>query len=128
MKGLIKLAMVFVLIGISESLQAENKEKHRFVANTGQLVKYLGLDGSQINKVSEINEYFILMQDDLKARNERVRKQKMEQAIFTNLKLLKEELTEDQYRKYVAILNVTYNNQRLESLDTLVNTDCLTFK
>lgn len=128
MKSLLKLAIVFVLIGISESLQAENKGKYQFVANTGQLVKYLELEELQVNNVSEINEYFISMQNSIKTRNEQIRKTKMEQAINTNLKLLKDELTEEQYRKYIAILNITHNNQRLKSSDNLLDLDCLTFK
>jgi len=35
----------------------------------------------------------------------------MEQAIYGNLKLMKETLTEDQYRSYLGLLNLTYNNR-----------------
>lgn len=40
----------------------------------------------------------------------------MHQAVYGNLKLMKQVLTPDQYRKYVTLLNVTNNNNRALSL------------
>ena len=37
----------------------------------------------------------------------------MRQAVYGNLKLMREALNEDQYRKYVTLLNVTNNNNRM---------------
>lgn len=34
----------------------------------------------------------------------------MQQTVYSNLKLMKETLTPEQYRKYVILLNVTHNN------------------
>ena len=41
----------------------------------------------------------------------------MEEAVYGNLKLMRKTLTTDQYRKYVMLLNATYNNNRLAMLD-----------
>ena len=37
----------------------------------------------------------------------------MYDAVYGNLKLMKKALTADQYRKYVTLLNITNNNNRI---------------
>ena len=44
-----------------------------------------------------------------------MRGKRMRQAVFGNLKLMKKALSTDQYRKYVALINVTNNNNRMMS-------------
>ena len=39
-----------------------------------------------------------------------LREKKLLEAVYGNLKLMKEVLTQEQYRKYVTLLNVTNNN------------------
>ena len=53
---------------------------------------------------------------DLKRQDERLQK-----AVYGNLKLMKEALTADQYRKYVILLNVTNNNNRLTGAVTFTD-------
>lgn len=45
----------------------------------------------------------------------KMRDKRMRQAVFGNLKLMKKALSTDQYRKYVALINVTNNNNRMTS-------------
>ena len=67
------------------------------------------------------SDYFVQEQrkslsKDLKRQDERLQK-----AVYGNLKLMKEALTADQYRKYVILLNVTNNNNRLTGAVTFTD-------
>ena len=98
MKRLV-MAMSALLVSVTMSFAQESSlHKEPFVVNVGQLVSYLELRPSQINEVAMINDYF-----------------REKQAVFGNLKLMKKALSTDQYRKYVALINVTNNNNRMTS-------------
>ena len=111
MKRLV-MAMSALLVSVTMSFAQESSlHKEPFVVNVGQLVSYLELRPSQINEVAMINDYFREKQSEgLKMRDKRMR-----QAVFGNLKLMKKALSTDQYRKYVALINVTNNNNRMMS-------------
>ena len=47
--------------------------------------------------------------------------ERLQKAVYGNLKLMKEALTADQYRKYVILLNVTNNNNRLTGAVTFTD-------
>ena len=86
-----------------------------------RLSSYLGLAPYQMEEVLNINDYFVQEQrkslsKDLKRQDERLQK-----AVYGNLKLMKEALTADQYRKYVILLNVTNNNNRLTGAVTFTD-------
>ena len=79
-----------------------------------RLSKYLRLTEAEAPEVAKINAYFenqlgqplsaeVLSQSE---RQEEVRK-----ALLCNLKLMKQALTKEQYRKYVALINVSRANQ-----------------
>ena len=42
----------------------------------------------------------------------------MYQAVYCNLKVMKKALSQDQYRKYVTLLNITNNNNRTLGVNT----------
>lgn len=129
MNNLIKVLVVSVFIATGGLLHAEGKGGQLFVADTQQLIKYLDLKGYQISNVDEINRDFISMQYDLATKNKKTDKQEMKKVVYKNLKSLKDVLTAEQYRKYVAILNITHYNQQVQSPKNcnLTETDCLTF-
>ena len=110
MKRLV-MAMSALLVSVTMSFAQESSlHKEPFVVNVGQLVSYLELRPSQINEVAMINDYFREKQSEgLRGSH------KMRQAVFGNLKLMKKALSTDQYRKYVALINVTNNNNRMTS-------------
>ena len=85
------------------------------LVNVGQLVSYLELRPSQINEVGMINDYFREKQSEGLRGSHKMRDKRMRQAVFGNLKLMKKALSTDQYRKYVALINVTNNNNRMMS-------------
>ena len=115
-----KLIMAVAVLGMSATMnfakaQCVNEygNKEPFAVEFSRLSSYLGLAPYQMEEVLNINDYFVQEQrkslsKDLKRKDERLQK-----AVYGNLKLMKEALTADQYRKYVILLNVTNNNNRL---------------
>ena len=113
MKRLV-MAMSALLVSVTMSFaQESNLHKEPFVVNVGQLVSYLELRPSQINEVGMINDYFREKQSEGLRGSHKMRDKRMRQAVFSNLKLMKKALSTDQYRKYVALINVTNNNNRM---------------
>ena len=123
-----KLIMAVAVLGMSATMnfakaQCVNEygNKEPFAVEFSRLSSYLGLAPYQMEEVLNINDYFVQEQrkslsKDLKRQDERLQK-----AAYGNLKLMKEALTADQYRKYVILLNVTNNNNRLTGAVTFTD-------
>ena len=123
-----KLIMAVAVLGMSATMnfakaQCVNEygNKDPFAVEFSRLSSYLGLAPYQMEEVLNINDYFVQEQrkslsKDLKRQDERLQK-----AVYGNLKLMKEALTADQYRKYVILLNVTNNNNRLTGAVTFTD-------
>ena len=123
-----KLIMAVAVLGMSATMnfakaQCVNEygNKEPFAVEFSRLSSYLGLAPYQMEEVLNINDYFVQEQrkslsKDLKRQDERLHK-----AVYGNLKLMKEALTADQYRKYVILLNVTNNNNRLTGAVTFTD-------
>ena len=123
-----KLLMAVAVLGMSATMNFakaqcvnEYRNKEPFAVEFSRLSSYLGLAPYQMEEVLNINDYFVQEQrkslsKDLKRQDERLQK-----AVYGNLKLMKEALTADQYRKYVILLNVTNNNNRLTGAVTFTD-------
>ena len=123
-----KLIMAVAVLGMSATMnfakaQCVNEygKKEPVAVEFSRLSSYLGLAPYQMEEVLNINDYFVQEQrkslsKDLKRQDERLQK-----AVYGNLKLMKEALTADQYRKYVILLNVTNNNNRLTGAVTFTD-------
>ena len=123
-----KLIMAVAVLGMSATMnfakaQCVNEygNKEPFAVEFSRLSSYLGLAPYQMEEVLNINDYFVQEQrkslsKDLKRQDERLQK-----AVYGNLKLMKEALTADQYRKYVILLNVTNNKNRLTGAVTFTD-------
>lgn len=123
-----KLIMAVAVLGMGATMnfakaQCVNEygNKEPFAVEFSRLSSYLGLAPYQMEEVLNINDYFVQEQrkslsKDLKRQDERLQK-----AVYGNLKLMKEALTADQYRKYVILLNVTNNNNRLTGAVTFTD-------
>lgn len=114
--------MIMMLMGLSVSgnlVKAESvyeqTEETPFAISFQQLSKYLQLETTQMEPVYQINEAFRANQEEAQSRGAKRKGELMKQALLVNLKQMKEALSEAQYRDYVAILNVTNNNNRLLS-------------
>lgn len=113
MKRMVMAVAALVLSVTMGFAQGSDLSKEPFLVNMTQLTSYLELHPSQMNEVSLINAYFIEKQNESLRAGDKLRDKKMRQAVFGNLKLMKKALSSDQYRKYVALINVTNNNNRV---------------
>ena len=123
-----KLIMAVAVLGMSATMnfakaQCVNEygNKEPFAVEFSRLSSYLGLAPYQMEEVLNINDYFVQEQrkslsKDLKRQDERLQK-----AVYGNLKLMKEALTANQYHRYVILLNVTNNNNRLTGAVTFTD-------
>ncbi len=106
-------------VGFSQNASSNIDEP--FNPNVVQLSKYLELSANQFDDVVLINEYFVDKQRDSLTGKEKHRDKKMYIAVYGNLKLMKDVLDEDQYRKYVTVLNVTNNNKKSAGVTSMID-------
>ena len=116
-----KLFMAVAILGISATVSFakaqcvnENGNKEPFAVEFGKLSSYLDLTPSQMDEVYDINEYF-------KGQQKESQEERLQKAVYGNLKLMKSALSDNQYRKYVTLLNVTNNNNRLTGAVTFTD-------
>ena len=109
-KLVLSVALVMGFVGASYAQDING----RFKLDFERLDAYLGLLPTQVEEVLSINERFLESQATaMAAEGVEARDEAMRQAVYGNLKLMREVLNEDQYRKYVMLLNVTNNNNRM---------------
>lgn len=116
------LAVAAVLMSASVGFAQTSEvklSKEPFAVNAERLSSYLQLTPSQYNEVAEINAYFIEKQGESVKASSKLQGKKMHQAVYGNLKLMKKALTPEQYRKYVVLLNITNNNNRLMGINAI---------
>lgn len=81
--------------------------------NVNKLGKYLNLTSAQSEEVSNICDYFTEQMG--RATNAKKKKEeKLHNAVYGNLKLMRKTLTNEQYSKYAALMNVTLKNKGIE--------------
>ena len=124
-----KLFMAVAILGISATVSFakaqcvnENGNKEPFAVEFGKLSSYLDLTPSQMDEVYDINEYFKGQQKESLSRDTKRQEERLQKAVYGNLKLMKSALSDNQYRKYVTLLNVTNNNNRLTGAVTRIFT------
>lgn len=123
-----KLFMAVAILGISATVNFakaqcvnENGNKEPFAVEFGKLSSYLDLTPSQMDEVYDINEYFKGQQKESLSRDTKRQEERLRKAVYGNLKLMKSALSDNQYRKYVTLLNVTNNNNRLTGAVTFTD-------
>ena len=87
------MAVAAVLLCATMGFARENRNnvsKEPFAINFEKLSNYLQLSSYQANEVANINEYFLDMQGESLRASEKMRDKKMRQAVYGNLKLMKE--------------------------------------
>jgi hypothetical protein len=105
-----RLGMMVVALMMVATMSFAQKVSDSKSMSFDKLSRYLQLDANQIAEVSEINTYFEnQLGQPLSCNN--ARPEETRNALLCNLKLMKRALTKDQYRKYVALINVTRANQ-----------------
>lgn len=109
-----RLGMMFVALMMVATVSFAQNVNDSKSEKFDKLSNYLRLQPEQIAEVSEINAYFENqlggpLSADALCNN--VRPEETQNALLCNLKLMRRALTKDQYRKYVALINVTRANQ-----------------
>lgn len=77
--------------------------------NSYKLGKYLNLRADQSEEVANICDYFASQMK--KANYAKDNTKLLRNAIYGNLKLMKNVLSAKQYSKYAAVMNITLNNE-----------------
>jgi len=123
-----KLFMAVAILGISATVSFakaqcvnENGNKEPFAVEFGKLSSFIDLTPSQMDEVYDINEYFKGQQKESLSRDTKRQEERLQKAVYGNLKLMKSALSDNQYRKYVTLLNVTNNNNRLTGAVTFTD-------
>lgn len=123
-----KLFMAVAILGISATVSFakaqcvnENGNKEPFAVEFGKLSSTIDLTPSQMDEVYDINEYFKGQQKESLSRDTKRQEERLQKAVYGNLKLMKSALSDNQYRKYVTLLNVTNNNNRLTGAVTFTD-------
>ncbi len=109
-----RLGMMVVALMMVATMSFAQKVSDSKSMSFDKLSRYLQLDANQIAEVSEINTYFenqLGQPLSAEALCNNARSEETRNALLCNLKLMKRALTKDQYRKYVALINVTRANQ-----------------
>ena len=109
-----RLGMMVVALMMVATMSFAQKVSDSKSMSFDKLSRYLQLDANQIAEVSEINTYFenqLGQPLSAEALCNNARPAETRNALLCNLKLMKRALTKDQYRKYVALINVTRANQ-----------------
>lgn len=114
------MAVCVVLMGMGlQSVKAqgvyESVRKVPFTIRFSQLSRFLDLKPSQRESVYQISDQFMAEQQEVLSRGNARKGELMDRALQVNLKQMKETLSEEQYRSYVKLLNVTSNNQLLSN-------------
>ena len=108
-----RLGMMVVALMMVATMSFAQKVSDSKSMSFDKLSRYLQLDANQIAEVSEINTYFENQLGQPLSAEALCNNapEETRNALLCNLKLMKRALTKDQYRKYVALINVTRANQ-----------------
>jgi hypothetical protein len=111
------LVMMVALMSMTATCFAEGKNENQdwsMNVNVAKLSKYLKLNSNQASEVEAISDYFAdRMQSASYAKDEK-QAQKVREAVYGNFKLMKRTLNNDQYKKYVQLMNTTLRNKGLD--------------
>lgn len=106
------MSVAFMLVATMGFAQNPSEKGMSF----DQLNRYLGLTGEQVVKVATIHSYFEkqlggVVNSETMFNN--AKQKDADNALLSNLKLMKKVLDDDQYRKYVALIKVTSENSKV---------------
>ena len=117
-----KIIAIFAAVILAVNANAYNTrlqdDKYNLSFNAARLCSYLGVTGSSVDEINEISELFTSEINKAEKAPESMRANRVKDAVYGNLKLMRKYLTKDQYHKYVTIMNVTLKNK---GLDVYVN-------
>ena len=111
--GLTLVATLCITVASFAAGNQPNSEKWDGKINVYQLGKYLNLSGDQTAQVSQICDYFS-EQMSYASSAKKNKDEKLQNAVYGNLKLMKKTLDDKQYYKYATLINLTLRNNGIE--------------
>jgi hypothetical protein len=112
------IIMAAVALGVSATAVADNNVNAKdwtISLNVAKLGKYLDLTSNQYNDVENITTYFSDKMYSAYLSKDAKQTKKLREAVYGNFKLMKEALSDAQYKKYLYLMNVTLRNKGLDS-------------
>ena len=108
--GLTVVAIAFSATVFAAGTSSKNDQKWNGTIHTSSLKKYLNLDGEQHEEVTNICEHF---EKEMRVANstKKNKEEKLRKAVYSNLKLMKQTLNEQQYASYIRALSTTLRNK-----------------
>lgn len=108
-----RFGMMVAALMMTATVAFAQGEKKSEEISFKRLSNYLRLNVEQVEEVSHINDYFVqqlggAISGQTLCNNEKP--EEVEKALLCNLKLMKKALSNEQYKKYVALINVTRAN------------------
>ena len=120
MKKLILSVALLLATGLTAYAEDTNSNSMNMVEaydieiNINSLVRFLELSVDQVESVKNIQEVFTESLRCAAVMNDNSREKMVKNAINYDLSNLKYVLTDDQYKKYVRVLNVTLANRGIK--------------
>ncbi len=109
--------MVVAALVMSATSFAANKVKSQtwtISMNVNKLGQYLNLSGDQYQEVAAISEYFGKKMQNAAGSKEAKQGERLREAVYGNFKLMKNTLSEEQYKKYIRLMNITLKHKGLD--------------
>lgn len=110
--------LVAVAFALTASVSAQSGD-YSFLVKLGEkptfkaISNYIGTSFDQYDAVREIlQDSSVKMEAAIKSNDETA----VKKALYFNLANMRAVLSKEQYRKYLAVLNASYNNQQIKSL------------
>jgi len=91
-----------------------NDGKFELNINSSRLCHYLGVNEFYADQISEVTEAFSSDLENAEKKSGVERANRVKEAVFGNLKVMRKYLTKDQYHKYVTVMNQTLKNRGLD--------------
>ena len=111
------VALMSMTMTFAENENAANlntMESYNMTVNMNKLTQALGLSNDQVQAVSEIHKSFSAEMMFAAQYGKEERDQRVNNAIKRDLAYMNYILNQDQYRKYLMLLNVTLHNRGIK--------------
>ena len=113
-----RLAIFFVAAWVMSATSfAGNKVKSEdwtIAMNVSKLGQYLKLSSEQYEEVAAISAYLNEQMQTAAGSKEAKQGKRLREAVYGNFKLMKSTLSDEQYKKYVRLMNITLRHKGLD--------------
>lgn len=119
-----KLSMMVAAWVLATLVSFAQQSKEAEGVSFDKVSKYLQLAPDQVEQTAQIYAYFVNQLGQPlsgEALCNHPKPENVQNALVCNLKLMKKVLTAEQYRKYVALINVTRANQEVKTSNPVLD-------